>query len=183
MLLVVASIPVLGMVFLFGGITFGEMLLMFLFYAITALMAASLGIFFSTLFRKNVTAIITTYIGLGILGLGPVVATFIWAMFYGRYNSLQPSYGTIASLMFASPCFGFVSFVSEGRSGNMAGILNILGEVQRMAESETGWLRHFKPWMINSLFDLGLSGILLWFSTWKIKPVKKHRRGKIEQSV
>lgn len=179
MLLVVASIPVLGMVFLFGGVTFGEMMLLFLFYAVTSLMAASLGVFFSTLFKRNVTAIIATYIGLGIIGLGPVIATFIWAVFANRYVNVQPTYGMLASLLFPSPGFGFVSFIS-GSSSGMLGILDVFNEIQRLIERETGWLRHFQPWMINTLFDLVLSGLLIWFSTWKLKPVKKHRRKKGE---
>lgn len=175
MLLVVASIPVLGMVFLFGGITFGEMMLMFLFYIITALMVASMGIFFSTLFRKNVTSIIATYIGLGILGIGPVIAVIIWGMFYGRYNSVEPTYGMLAAFMFPSPAFGFTSFISGGR-GSMSGVISGFGEIQRLADREPGWIRYVKPWMINALFNLVLSGILIWFSAWKLKPVK--RRGK-----
>lgn len=176
MLLVVVSIPILGMVFLFGGITFGDMLLLFLFYVVTALMTASLGIFFSTLFRKNVTAIISTYIGLGILGLGPVIAFFIWAMFYSRYSSGAPSYGTIAAFLFPSPCFGFVSFISGSNNGGMSQVVNAFYEIQRLAQTETGWIRYFKPWMINMLFDLVLSGILLWFSAWKLRPVKRTRK-------
>lgn len=180
MLLVVVSIPILGMVFLFGGITFSDMLLLFLFYAVTALMTASLGIFFSTLFRKNVTAIISTYIGLGILGLGPVIAVYIWAIFYGRFSSVAPSYGTITALLFPSPCFGFVSFISGGNNGGMSQIVNIFYEIQRLAQTETGWIRNIKPWMANMLFDIGLSGVLLWFSAWKLKPVRRIRRRKGE---
>jgi ABC-2 type transport system permease protein len=180
MLFVVASIPVLGMVFLFGGITFGEMMLLFLYYAITALMAASMGIFFSTLFRKNVTAIIATYLGLGIIGFGPVIAMIIWGVFGGRIYNIEPTYGLFASFMFPSPGFGFVSFISSSSSGGMAGIFSVFGEIQRYIQRETGWIRYFQPWMLNSMFNLVLSGFLIWLSAWKLKPVKKRRKKKGE---
>lgn len=175
MLLVVASIPILGMVFLFGGISFGEMMLMFLFYIITALMVASLGIFFSTLFRRNVTSIIATYIGLGILGLGPIIAVFIWAMFNIGSSSNQPTYGMLAAFLFPSPAFGFTSFISGGRGG-LSGVLSLYNEIQAMAGRETSWIRHFSPWMINGVFNIIFSGFLLWFSAWKLKPVKRIRK-------
>jgi ABC-2 type transport system permease protein len=174
MLLVVVSIPILGMVFLFGGIGFGELLLLFLFYAITALMVASLGVFCSTLFRKNITAIIAAYIGLGILGAGPIVAMFIWGMFHARFNNVELTYSLLASFMFPSPGFGFVSFLSGG-GGSLPSLFN---ELERLADKETSWIRHLKPWMINSLFDMALSAMLIWFSAWKLNPVKKRRREK-----
>jgi ABC-2 type transport system permease protein len=173
MLLVVASLPVLGMVFLFGGITFGEIMLMFLYYAITALMVASLGIFLSTLFRKNVTAIVAAYICLGILGLGPVIAFSIWAMFFERNHNGGITYSMVAAFMFPSPGFGFVSFLTSGQSSIIG---SIFSEIQNIAERETSWLRYFKPWMINGLFNIVFSGILLCLSAWKLKPVKTRKR-------
>jgi ABC-2 type transport system permease protein len=173
MFLVVASLPVLGMVFLFGGITFGEIMLLFLFYAITALMVASLGIFLSTLFRKNVTAIITAYICLGVLGLGPVVALLVWGVFFERNHNGGITYSMVAAFLFPSPAFGFTSFMTGGRRSVFGGIF---GEIQNYARNDTSWLRNFKPWMINGLFNLFFSGILICLSAWKLKPVKKRKR-------
>lgn len=172
MLLVVASLPVLGMVFLFGGITLGEILLLFVFYASTALMAASLGIFLSTLFRKNVSAIIATYISLGILGLGPVIAFYIWAVFYGLNGGTSITYSTLVAFMFPSPAFGFISFVSGGQSS----IFGVFNEIQNLVFRETSWIRHLKPWIVNALFNLIFSGLLICLSAWKLKPVKRRRR-------
>lgn len=175
MFLVVASLPVLGMVFLFGGITFGEIMLLFLFYVITALMVASLGIFLSTIFRKNVTAIITSYICLGVLGLGPVIAVYIWAMFFERNYNGQPTYSMIAAFMFPSPVFGFTSFMTSGQNSVFG---SIFSEIQNLVDRDIGWLRYFKPWMINGLFNIIFSGILICLSAWNLKPVKRRRKVK-----
>jgi ABC-2 type transport system permease protein len=173
MLLVIASLPVLGMVLLFGGITFGEMLLLFLFYIITAIMAASLGIFFSTLFRKSIVSVIAAYICLGIIAIGPVIILVFISVFNMWGNITAPTYSQFAPILFPSPGFGLVSFMSGGRSGMLFEAFN---EIQRMVDQDTSWLRYFKPWMLNSLFDLVFSGLLICLSAWKLKPVKGRRR-------
>ena len=135
-------------------------------------MVASLGIFLSTIFRKNVTAIITAYICLGLLGLGPVIAIFMYGIFYNG-SGTQITYGTIAGLMFPSPVFGFISFMAGGQSSFFG---DVFGEIQNLVDAETSWIRHFEPWMINGAFNLLLSGILLSLSAWKLNPVKKMKR-------
>jgi len=170
MFLVVASLPVLGMVFMFGGISFGEILLLFLFYVLTALMAASLGVFLSTVFKRNVTAIITTYICLGILAVGPLIALFIWALFYESRSSAPLTYSMISAILFPSPFFGFTSFMTGGRASDL-GIL--FTDLQNLAAADTGFIRHFKPWMINGFFDIVFSGIMIWLSAIKLVPVKR----------
>jgi len=173
MLLVVASLPVMGTVFLFGGITLGEVILMFLFYVITALMVASLGIFLSTVFRKNVTAIIATYICLGIMALGPAIVFFIWGVFYQRYYNIEVTYSLITAFLFPSPGYGFASFFAGTQSSIFGSIFN---EIQNLAEKESSFLRYLKPWMINGLFNIIFSGILISLSAWKLQPVKKRKR-------
>lgn len=184
MLLVVASLPILGVVFLFGGIGLGEVLLLLLYYIITALMAASLGIFLSTLFRRNITAIIASYICFAALAIGPVIALFIWgALFYSRQNtSAELTYAILAKFLFPSPGFGFISFLTGGRS-SMLGISSLFDEINILAEREPGLLRHFKPWMINSIFNIVFSCILISLSAWKLNPVKRRRRKKKQLAV
>ncbi len=174
MLLVIASLPILGMVLLFGGVTFGEMLLLLLFYIITAVMAASLGIFFSTVFRKSVVSVIATYISLGIIGIGPVIALVLIAVFNLGPRAVEPTYGLLALVLSPSPAFGITSFISDGQNG--MSLIDTFNSIQRIADQDTSWLRHIAPWMLNSLFDLVLSGILVCLSAWKLKPVKHRRR-------
>ncbi|HHV97764.1 MAG TPA: ABC transporter permease subunit [Clostridiaceae bacterium] len=175
MLLVVASLPILGMVFLFGGISFWEVLLMFLYYIITAFMAASLGIFLSVTFRKNVTAIIASYICFAILAVGPVIALFIWGVFFGRNYSGEITYGFIAKFLFPSPGFGFISFLAGGHS-SMFGFGSLVNEINNFIERDPSWLRHFKPWMLNSIFNIVFSCFLIYLSAWKLNPIKKRKR-------
>lgn len=171
LLLITASLPILGMVLLFGGITFGEMLLLLLFYVITALMIASLGIFFSTLFRKSVVAVIATYIFLGILGIGPIITLAIISIFDRGNLNITDSYGMVVAILFPSPAFGYASFMSGGQGG----VFSLFNEIQQLADRGQGWLRLFRPWLLNSAFDLILAAILVSLSAWKLNPVKGRR--------
>ncbi|HZK33688.1 MAG TPA: ABC transporter permease, partial [Bacillota bacterium] len=56
LLLIFSSIPLFSMVFLFGGVTPGDIVMLFLFYIITAISIGSIGIYFSTVFKRTVTA-------------------------------------------------------------------------------------------------------------------------------
>ncbi|PLR97309.1 ABC transporter permease [Bacillus sp. T33-2] len=61
LLLIVASLPLYSIVFLYGGISPGQVLTMLGLYVFTILVYGSLGVLFSTLLRKTIVSIVTTY--------------------------------------------------------------------------------------------------------------------------
>ncbi|MFD0711365.1 ABC transporter permease [Paenibacillus sp. GCM10027626] len=61
LLLVAATLPVYSVVFLYGGISPREMLLVFLFFIFLMIVLGSLGIMFSTLFKRTMVSVIVTY--------------------------------------------------------------------------------------------------------------------------
>ncbi|GLB59383.1 ABC transporter permease [Cytobacillus sp. NCCP-133] len=60
-LLIAASLPLYSFVFLFGGISPGQLLTTMGFYLFTILAFGSLGVLFSTLIRKTIVSMVTTY--------------------------------------------------------------------------------------------------------------------------
>ncbi|WP_314001322.1 ABC transporter permease [uncultured Paenibacillus sp.] len=60
-LITLATMPVYSIVFLFGGISPGQVGMVFLFYMFTMLALGSFGILFSTLFKRTMLAVIVTY--------------------------------------------------------------------------------------------------------------------------
>lgn len=62
LLLIISAIPIFGVVFLYGGIAPIQLLQMLGLYLITMFAIGSLGVLFSTLFKKTLVAIILTYI-------------------------------------------------------------------------------------------------------------------------
>jgi ABC-2 type transport system permease protein len=61
LLLIIASLPLYSIVFLFGGISPGQLLMMIGFYTFTIITFGSLGVLFSTLIRKTIVSMVTTY--------------------------------------------------------------------------------------------------------------------------
>ncbi|HOJ10344.1 MAG TPA: ABC transporter permease subunit [Clostridiales bacterium] len=176
LLLLIASLPVLGSVFLFGGIGVSDILLLSLFYIVTAFMVGSLGIFYSTIFKKTITSIIVTYITLLVLLFGTLIIMFVW----GSVNRIQnfPRIEHLYAFLFSNPIFGFVS-IMEGLNGGY-GISTIFGIGYGSTQLANTWV---KPWMINAAFDILVTIVLVLISTRRIKPVKgisklKNKEGK-----
>ncbi|UAC49377.1 ABC transporter permease [Bacillus aquiflavi] len=74
--LIIASLPIYSFVFLFGGVSPGQLMITLAFYLFTTFAFGSIGILFSTLFRKTIISIVTTYgvtlflfVGTGVLAI------------------------------------------------------------------------------------------------------------------
>lgn len=60
-LIVFATLPLYSIVFLYGGISPAQLVSVFLFYVFVMILLGSMGIFFSTLFKKSTVSVITAY--------------------------------------------------------------------------------------------------------------------------
>ncbi|WP_139998530.1 ABC transporter permease [Paenibacillus paridis] len=60
-LIVVSTIPVYSMMFLYGGISPSQLILVFLFYLFIMFVLGSFGILFSSLFKRTMISVIVTY--------------------------------------------------------------------------------------------------------------------------
>lgn len=60
-LMLVAGLPIYSLVFLFGGISPGQLGLIFLFFFLTMFTVGSIGVMFSTITRKTIVSMIATY--------------------------------------------------------------------------------------------------------------------------
>ncbi|MCL6456388.1 MAG: ABC transporter permease [Gorillibacterium sp.] len=61
LLVVLATMPLYAIVFLFGGISPKQLFLVFLFYVFTMLVIGSFGVLFSTLLKRTMISVISTY--------------------------------------------------------------------------------------------------------------------------
>lgn len=184
MLLVIASMPVIGIVFFFGGIGFLDLIKLLLFYVVTAFFVASCGVFFSTLFKRNIVAIITTYIFLGLITFGPFLLFVVSALLKERYSavSYSPVYVDFVKHLFPSPVFGFLSFYFSGSSINTyyySGRYSILSsaaqEIDALITMAPGIWKFIRPWLANSLFSILSSVGLIFFSSRILNPVRRRK--------
>ncbi|GKW45031.1 ABC transporter permease [Planococcus sp. NCCP-2050] len=61
LLMIVSSLPIYSLVFLYGGVDPLQIIVIFLFYFLTLLAIGSMGVMYSTLIRKTIVSMIVTY--------------------------------------------------------------------------------------------------------------------------
>jgi len=162
-LLIIASIPMFSIVFLYGGISVIEIAQLFAFYIVTAIMTGSIGIFFSTHVKKTISATVLTYA----LGLFMCFGTIFIAVFYLRifYNNNYQGY---FPLLHINPLAGFSSLLIE-QFGGQSGILNSIFGIR----STSGYIGT-APWLINMYVDLGITAVSLFLASYRINPIRKN---------
>lgn len=186
MLLLIASMPVIGVVFFFGGIGFLDIFKLLLFYVLTSFFVASCGVFFSTVFKRNIVAIITTYIFLGLITFGPFIVFAIITLVKQRYamsSAFNPAYRDFVAALFPSSVFGFTSFYFSDSGMNMyygyAGGLGIFSsaaqEIERQLAVAPGIWKWLHPWLVNGLFNILASVGLIFFSSRILNPIHRKR--------
>ena len=168
LLLITAALPIMGTVFLFGGIKLLDILMLFGFYIVTALMLASIGIFYSTIFKKSLLSMILTYITLLFLVAGTFIIFIIWGLaVYGTGGGGgSPNSTQVMCFFFANPLFGFAS-IFEGLGDGAGSLVGLF--------STSAWssFKVIKPWMANITFDIAVSVIFILLSAYRLRPVKK----------
>ena len=166
LLLITASLPIMGIVYLFGGVKISNLILLFFFYIITALMLGSLGIFYSTIFKKTIISIVMTYLTIGFLTAGTYIIMALYLFFADQFSQ-APEYYELVGFLFANPLFGFGTVIE-----NTAGNNSVFGTLVTLAKGDFGADIVIKSWMINLGFDVLLSTLLIFISAWRLKPVK-----------
>ena len=109
-LLLVLSVPIFSLVFLFGGIELDQMLTAFLVTGVTALTLGLLGIAFSTLFRRTLAATVVSYGAAFVL----VVGTLVYGLLFP--TDVDPSATTVPAppaITFLSPVLPLLTIASN----------------------------------------------------------------------
>lgn len=112
-LIIVATLPVYSVVFLFGGISPAQVGLVFLFYLFTMLTLGSFGVLFSTLFKRTMISVIVTYGTTLFLFGGTAFLYLILGEALDRYYNVQMGQtdpaGWIGHLLAINPVAALIS--------------------------------------------------------------------------
>ncbi|TCT15559.1 ABC-type transport system involved in multi-copper enzyme maturation permease subunit [Natranaerovirga pectinivora] len=163
-LLVVASTPVLALMFIFGGISIPQLFGLLGYYLVTVIFVGSVGIFVSTAFKRTTVSNVITYaIGL-MLVLGTIVYAGIYIYIQSRgVNFTVPSSTPIPLyILYANPLMGFVGL-----------IMDQLGFVGRGSPLDIFFNTTINPrdvWIANVIIELVISGVLLWVASRRLNP-------------
>ncbi|MDP4090471.1 MAG: ABC transporter permease subunit [Bacillota bacterium] len=163
-LLIVSSVPIFSIIFLYGVIGTKELLQIFLFYIVTAITLGSIGLFMSTFIKKSTASNVLSYAVILFLYLGTLFITIFYeqTVVMPRYIATGMAYPTNTFwLMYCNPAAGLMSLLSTqiGQGGAMFPGVYISG-----GQSGT------QIWIINIIISLVLSAVLLFFSALKLNP-------------
>lgn len=160
MLLVTASFPILGIVFLYGGVRIWDVILLFIFYIIIAVMTASIGVFYSTVFKKSIVSIVMTYLTLGFFIVGTAIALLIYDYLY-RLNWYD-----IMFFLTPNPFYGFGIVIEDTLTDY--GLLDLFVE----AAIYRGGVPVITALGANSIFNIALSICLIMLSARRLRRLK-----------
>lgn len=164
-LLIVSSIPVFSIIFLYGGIGLSGLLQVFIFYILLAITLGSIGIFFSTYLKKSTAANVLTYAVVVFLYLGTILISIFYIQLVIMPNLINQSYNETFWVVYLNPALALVSLVGDqfGQGG---------GSVFP-GFNMSGGQGNFRFWQINAMINIGLSALLLWLSAVKLNPSKR----------
>lgn len=112
-LLIFAAVPLLSIVYIFGGVTVRDMLVAFLILVVTAVSFGTVGIFWSALLGRTGRATVLSYLTLLTFIGGPLLAGISWSLFQqGRtpppgFSYLNPFVAVASILTGPAQGFGF----------------------------------------------------------------------------
>ena len=165
MLLVTASFPILGIVFLYGGVRIWDVILLFIFYIIIAVMTASIGVFYSTVFKKSIVSIVMTYLTLGFFIVGTAIALLIYSELILDYL-YRLNWYDIMFFLTPNPFYGFGIVIEDTLTDYDLLALFVEAAIYR------GGVPVITALGANSIFNIALSICLIMLSARRLRRLK-----------
>jgi ABC-type transport system involved in multi-copper enzyme maturation permease subunit len=162
-LLVVASLPILSLIFVFGGVSMIQLLGLIGYYIVTAIFVGSIGVFLSTIFKKTTVSNVMAYGTVVFLTLGTFIFIVLYYTLVSRYNysgtPVEPP--LVRYILYLNPLTGFISIMMQ-QLGSMASF----GIYFNIAETMNETLRN------SIIIQLVVSVVLLLIASRSLNPKK-----------
>lgn len=190
MFFVVASMPVMALSFVIGGMSWSYL---FWFFAVALLMsffAASIGILCSSLCKRSVSAVIMAY-GFYLVFFIATVLPSLFAVYISSYttnynvssnNFIYTYQENFYLFLLVNPVMYLIEFFVKIMTGE-----SLVNEIS----STSGMMRTAGPinlvttgnrWMIvSTIMFLAVSFLFLWLASKRINPIKKHAGKRAEK--
>jgi ABC-type transport system involved in multi-copper enzyme maturation permease subunit len=181
LLLIVASIPLSSVIFLFGGVAVRDMIQAVGLFAVVAVTYSIVGVFFSALTRRTAQATVLSYAVVLLMVFGTI---FAWAAVQAINQTTGPNQASLA-LLYLNPFSALVSAVLTAESVNA---IMSMGPLMGMMLEISGSMRilglHYptpiaRPlWQYTVALYGTISVILYLLTTQLVKPVRRWRVGR-----
>lgn len=174
-LMIISSLPIIAMVFVYGGVTVRDILQVLACYAVAACFAGSIGVCCSAVLSKSTLSTVASYVFLGIIVIGTYgmnqFAVYLGQMHIGSYltsigqNVVTGNTSAFFYLMMLNPTATFLVVM-----------LRLTGQEQALADV-AGWYGSPRidmldtQWIYGSIIlQLVVSVLLVWIAIRRLRP-------------
>ena len=120
LLVLLVLAPMFSLTLLFGGVALHQIMIGLAVTVMSALTIASVGLFFSTVFRRTIPAMVLAYIATFVLVVGVLVGGWVyqWASVAMTYGAASNSYTTAGLIADVSPGVAFIAVSTDDSGSN-----------------------------------------------------------------
>lgn len=169
LLLIISSFPILALVFVYGGVTVKDVIMLLGCFVTVALFIGSIGIFCSAMVQKTTTATVLTYIIVAAL-IGGTYAARYFADSLGEIQSGGLLGSSMVYLLLLNPSATFACML-RGIAGNETAAAVFTDWLERMPVNVI--TTHWMP--ISIAIQWGLSILMIAASIRQVDPIKRKR--------
>lgn len=167
-LLLFATVPILSLVFIFGGVSIPDLFLTALVIWATAVTFGMIGLFFSAWRKRTIQAIVLSYLVILIF----IIGTYFVYIFSGVITRNFPS----RAILVINPFSALASVLARtGSQGGVSGLFSILAGLGAwVANGDPTQIQTIRPlWHYTLAFDIVLSTGLYLLTTRFVKPIRR----------
>jgi len=183
MFFVVASMPIMALSFIIGGMSWAYLFWFLGIALLVSLFSASIGILCSSLCKKSISAVIMSYVFYLIFFLGtavpPVVVGVVVENVRYTLGSVPQSFdiygGNIFLFLLLNPAVYLAEFFTRIMAGES--IVNSMSSSFGQAKGPITLLTTGYWWFITAtILFVGISFLFLWLASKRINPIKGRKR-------
>ena len=184
MLFVIASMPIMALSFVIGGMSWSYLFWFFAIALLISLFSASIGILCSSICKRSVSAVIMSYVFYLIFFLVTLLPYILYEIFTAnvRYASsvMQSGYSYRENVflpLLLNPAVYLAEFFAELMAGesmvntfsNLTGMVKTRGPINLVTTGHR--------WMIvSTILFLAVSFLFLWLASRRINPIKRRSK-------
>ncbi len=176
MLLLLAAIPLQSIAFLFGGVTETEILLAFVILVVTAIALGSVGIYFSSIMQRTLSASIMTYGFAMFITLGLPLIMFVIASFLYPLLGNNPATGVQAFLTYGAGLLISTNPLATAMYTEVQLTSNQpIGFYTQVVQGPNGSLTLpiVSPWIVFTVLYLVVSALLVVVAIRRVRRIEK----------
>lgn len=175
LLLLFASLPLLSMATIFGGVTAAELLIGAVLLIVTTLAFSAIGIFFSSFTKRTLISTVLAYSFTLLLVFGVPAFIFTTIAFFGAMSASPAGISRIGELFLIFGIYLMV-MINPIATALVTELLLLEGSVfvyNMPLPANTGTIPIFSPWLAYAVLFLSLSFLLIWLSIFFVRQAER----------